>query len=140
MTESKPECILSFEQLTESVASLNVVQQPVSAILAANPSADVADVARQVVLSLAAYDDADAHPMSWSMDGRGRPPESSTSADVVVNPSAGSIFPDFMLDRGAEIGVSSESFGQVLPWCYDAVCACACYVCLYHYPIKHLVR
>ena len=64
---------------------------------------------------MAAYDDADTRPMSWSMDGRGRPPESSTSVDDVVNTSVGSIFPDFMLDRGAEVGLSSESFGQVLP-------------------------
>ena len=132
MTESKPECILSFEQLTESVASLNVVQQPVSAILAENPSADVADIAKQVVLSLAAYDEADTRPMTWSMDGRGRPPESSTSANAVVDASGGSIFPDFMIDEGAEVGLSSESFAQeegerikVLPCCFWC-CVCVC--------------
>ena len=75
VAEPRPECILSFESLTESVASLNVVQQPVAAILAVNPSADVANVARQVVLSLASHDEAEVRPMSWSMDGRGRPPE-----------------------------------------------------------------
>ena len=88
LAEHIPYCSLSLESLAASVASLTVVQQPVAAIMAANPSANVADVARQVVLSLVLYDDTEVHPMSWNMDGVGRPTESSSSTTHLYDTSA----------------------------------------------------